>query len=51
MYDIELTFMNRFKRQIQEVHFGIQGVLLSLTNCEEGEGEKKRLPYNVLRSI
>lgn len=47
MYDIQLTFLNKFKKQIQEIQFGIQSVLLSLTNCKEGE--KKRLPYNVFR--
>lgn len=49
MYNIQLTFLTKFKKQIQQIQFGIQNVLQSLTKFEEGD--KKRLPYNVLKSF
>lgn len=49
MYSIELPFLANFREQLQQIQTGVQEVLVALSNCQEGE--KKRLPYNVLRSF
>lgn len=49
MYNIELTFLEDFIKQLSHIQGGIQQLLLELTKCQEGE--KKRLPYSLLRSF